>query len=377
MGCGDSSVTFIEQHQNTNTPEAGNLSRNHKSKPKHKGNRDVDQLSHVDHVTTKANSFQGESQLYIFENNGAVINMIIKGRSPTMRHVSRTHRVALEWLFDRINLDPKTHIKYVDTKKTQLADMLTKGNFTCDEWNHFLHLFNISNSSSASCPKTMSKRMYQEKREERIVAKSKPTLNLVSQAVASSSTAPSSSASNRPGILKASSQSFSLIASVGRLAAEESNYNDAASSSQVWQSDAKTNDSARRLASTGTNQNLGFQDREWRLAAKNSDIIDDDTEWPNNYSIFRAYVPHLEKVYSNLRQKLGRKPGDKMEYLDVNSLIWRMFMSVTLNAAVHLGKDYLENLHSAKNQPQQTVKRLFDVTNKLITDQKKKFKVFR
>ena len=24
-----------------------------------------------------------------------------------MRHVSRTHRVALEWLFDRINLDPK------------------------------------------------------------------------------------------------------------------------------------------------------------------------------------------------------------------------------------------------------------------------------
>ena len=24
-----------------------------------------------------------------------------------MRHVSRTHRVALDWLFDRINLDSK------------------------------------------------------------------------------------------------------------------------------------------------------------------------------------------------------------------------------------------------------------------------------
>ena len=33
--------------------------------------------------------------------------MIVKGRSPTMRLVSRTHRVALDWLFDRINLDPK------------------------------------------------------------------------------------------------------------------------------------------------------------------------------------------------------------------------------------------------------------------------------
>ena len=31
------------------------------------------------------------------ENNEAVIKMIIQGRSPTMRHVSRTHRVAL-WL---------------------------------------------------------------------------------------------------------------------------------------------------------------------------------------------------------------------------------------------------------------------------------------
>ena len=70
-------------------PAAGNCLRNHKSKPKQKGNRDVEQLSHVDHVTTNANSSQGESQLYVFENNEAVIKMIIKGRSPTMTHVSR------------------------------------------------------------------------------------------------------------------------------------------------------------------------------------------------------------------------------------------------------------------------------------------------
>ena len=61
-------------------------------------------------------------------------DMIIKGRSPTMRHVSRTHRVALDWLFERINLDPKIQIKLVDTKN-QLADMLTKGSFTRDEWD--------------------------------------------------------------------------------------------------------------------------------------------------------------------------------------------------------------------------------------------------
>ena len=37
----------------------------------------------------------------------AVIKMIIKGRSPTVRHESRTHRVGLDWLFERINLDRK------------------------------------------------------------------------------------------------------------------------------------------------------------------------------------------------------------------------------------------------------------------------------
>ena len=67
-----------------------------------------------------------------------------------MRHVSRTHRFALDWLFDRINLGPKIQIKHVDTKN-QLADMLTKGTLTRDEWNHLLRLFNILSLSMFSC----------------------------------------------------------------------------------------------------------------------------------------------------------------------------------------------------------------------------------
>ena len=72
--------------------------------------------------------------LYVFQDNEAVI---AKGGSPTMRHVSRTHRVAFDWLFDRINLDPKIQIKYIDTKN-QFADILMKGNVSRDEWNHLL-----------------------------------------------------------------------------------------------------------------------------------------------------------------------------------------------------------------------------------------------
>ena len=119
--------------------------------PTDKRRQKVDQLSDVDYVPTNTHSSQGESQLYILEDNEAAINVIFKGRSPTMRHVSRTHKVALDWLFDRIKFNKhKIQIKYVDTKN-QLADIPTKGSFTRDEWNHLLRLLNIMNFSMFSC----------------------------------------------------------------------------------------------------------------------------------------------------------------------------------------------------------------------------------
>ena len=78
----------------------------------------IDDSDNVDFISSNVNSSHQEALLYVFEDNEAVIKMIIKGRSPTMRHVSRTHRVALDWLLDRIILDPKIQIKYIDTKKT-------------------------------------------------------------------------------------------------------------------------------------------------------------------------------------------------------------------------------------------------------------------
>ena len=45
------------------------------------------------------------------------------------------------------------------------------------------------------------------------------------------------------------------------------------------------------------------------------------------------------------------------------------FLSVTLQAALHLGKDYTENLRSTKNQPKKSVRQLFQVTERLIIDQ--------
>ena len=236
-------------------------------------------LNNIDCVPSNVQFSHQEALLYVFEDNEAVIKMIIKGRSPTMRCVSRTHGVALDWVFDRINLDPKIQIKHVDTKN-QLGDILTKGNFTRDEWNNLLHLFNIGIFRSASCSETMSKRMQQGRGEARIVAKSKPTLNLVSHTAASSLTAPRSSASSRPEILRAPSQQDSnlLAESAGKPAAGGSNQNDAASSSQVWLTIAKMNERARKLAAPGTNQDPSCEERARKVAAENSDINDEDAK---------------------------------------------------------------------------------------------------
>ena len=111
--------------KNTKTPnpasgnrcETGHLSRN-TLKPRRKGNQDVEQLSLVDHISTNTHSFfSTQVSIVHFEDNEAVIKMIIKGRSPTMKHVSRTHRVALDWLLDRINVDSKIQIQCVDNKE--------------------------------------------------------------------------------------------------------------------------------------------------------------------------------------------------------------------------------------------------------------------
>ena len=143
----------------------------------HQSLKRINVMENIDSVPSNVQSSRHEALLYVFDDNEAVIKMIIKGRSPTMRHVSRTHRVALDWLFDRINLDSKIQIKYIDTKN-QLADIFTKGSFTRDEWNYLLSLFNNSHFSPTVYSAAMAKRSQQDSGEERVTAKSKPMMNL-------------------------------------------------------------------------------------------------------------------------------------------------------------------------------------------------------
>ena len=158
-----------------------------------------------------------------------------------MRRVSLSHRVALGWLFDGINLDPKMQINYIDNKH-QLADILTKGNFTRDECNNLLRVFNIRNLSSVccfetSCPTSVSKRLQEGTgQKERVMAKSKPMITVVSMTVGMSSTMPSSSASGIPGGDQGKKFIITIIiSSTERDLWQESRLQNMASSSQARQ----------------------------------------------------------------------------------------------------------------------------------------------
>ena len=138
-------------------------------------------MENIDSVPSNIQSSRQEALLYVFEDNEAVIKMIIKGRSPTMRHVSRelTELHLIGCLIELIWI-PRSKSN-TSTPKTNSLTFLTKGSFTRDEWNHLLCLFNIGHFSPTVCSAAMAKRSQQDSGEERVTAKSRPMMNLIAR----------------------------------------------------------------------------------------------------------------------------------------------------------------------------------------------------
>ena len=304
----------------------------------------INDLDNVDFISSNVNSSRREALLYVFEDDEAVIKMIIKGRSPTMRHVSRTHRVALDWLFDRINLDLQIQIKYIDTKK-QLADILAKGKFTRDEWNHLLCLLNISHFSSTNRSEVVSKRTQKDAGEERVTAKSKPMMNFVSRCSERNPDVLASTASKSPGKTRYESQ-LPLSSWTEQQPRTVRLVKDACSSSySEWNDDEKWSD-------------LLLMTMIWTLTpSQESDL-----------SLKSRSFLHRGK--DRVRKMFDQSSIDATQDSNKHYLIWGMFMSSTLQASVFMGKEYSEILRSIKNTGKNlTMKQMFDISEKLIVGQ--------
>ena len=316
--------------------------------------------------------------------------MIMKGRSPTMRHVSRTHRVALDWLFDRINLDPRMQIKYIDTKN-QLADILTKGNFTRDEWNHLLTLFIFSHFSSTACIAAMAKRAQQGSGEERVTAKSRPMMNLTARtpsfvsSSASSNPGRTSYGYQDPGKSVASDDRTGKLVEPSRPDYTQVDYG-RSWSSQEWKSGAAEHDRSGKpeITSWDMTQKVDLHREEYLLgrnahSARYGELVHERTGKP--VSVHRQEQAYLEnfvmgsdatefvkKVKDQVRNRQKRM-SSIAESCNEHSIIWRMFMATTLNAATFLGKNFSIFPSVVKNYESLFLKQMFAVTAQLVNNQ--------
>ena len=337
-----------------------------------------------------------------------------------MRHVSRTHRAALDWLFDRINLDSKFQIKYIDTKN-QLADILTKGNFTRDEWNHLLCLFNFSHFSSTVCSETMAKRLQQDSGEERVTAKSRPMMNLIARVLSNVS----SSTSVSPVKIRYGNQTpWSTIAEkeegsgrpdigIDRKKAFDHYYHeqfmesfssasyskwddDNAWSSQEWKTDTSMCDRSGQpvVTSWGTTRETrpGFSHEEThhdgtaqsvvnevqpRERSGRPDVDSQRGTGPLQFVIgndeaelelkveSRSFVNRVNDQVRKRQKRISNVTEDGEKH----SMIWRMFMTVTMDSAVFMGKNYLNNCQSIANTTDLTLKQMFDISTRLVSEQ--------
>ena len=77
----------------------------------------------------------------------------------------------------------------------------------------------------------------------------------------------------------------------------------------------------------------------------------------------RLVVAFLHRV-NRVRKRQKQSSMDATEDSEEHSVIWRMFMSSTLQASVFMVKNYSDNLHSIKNTEDLTMKQMVDISEK-------------
>ena len=250
---------------------------------------------------------------------------------PTWQYCLNSH---VWWMFVWQNLSgPPSSNQVCRHKNTSLQTCWQKWNFTRDEWNNHLHLFNINhfsllccsqNFGLTSCTKTMQEQRRTEQHRGIVKADDdEPGLHCLDKFFDCAE----SVALKSLEILEAPCRTD--WSNTGKPDAKEHNQ-DAALSSQGWQKDAVLDESTRRLVATEEDQkHLNYPEdsvsTRQLVASRNSETEGGDKAWPHNLQISTNYVLHMEKVSSIVRQRYGLSPTDQMQDLDVKTAVLCFF----------------------------------------------------
>ena len=274
------------------------------------------------------------------------------------------------------------------TPKNQLADNLTKGTFTRDEWNHLLCLFNISHFNSPVCSETMAKRSQHDSGEERVTAKSRPMMSLIARVPSHVSSSTSVSPGKRsygnqdPWSTIAEKEEGSGRPDIGTDRMKVSDYyyheqfmesfssasyskwdDDRAWSSQEWKTDTEMYERSGR-----PDESSWRPTREIRPGFSHEETHHDGTaQSVVNEVMPRHRLAELElsvesrpivnRVNDQVRKR-QKRISSVTEGGEKHSMIWGMFMTVTMESAVFMGKNYLNNCQSIVNTTELTLKQM-------------------
>ena len=76
----------------------------------------------------------------------------------------------------------------------------------------------------------------------------------------------------------------------------------------------------------------------------------------------------MKRVNDQVRKR-QKRISNVTEDGEKHSMIWRMFMTVTMESAVFMGKNYLNNGQSIANTTDLTLKKMFDISTRLVSEQ--------
>ena len=223
------------------------------------------------------------------------------------------------------------------------------------------------------------KRWHKERKKnqvQKVTAKSKPMMILVSRCNERSSDVLASTASESQEKTRHESQ-FLLCSwteqhlRTGRLVkdAYSSSYSEWNADKNWFFQERKTDE----LMEVRTGRLLNEQPP--CLFAQHTDrcIVDDgekDSDTVAESDMSSKSRSFLHRVNDRVRKMMDQSSKDVTQDSNKLSLLWWMFMSSTLQASVFMGKNFSENLHSIKyTRKDLTMKQMFDISEKLIVTQ--------
>ena len=102
------------------------------------------------------------------------------------------------------------------------------------------------------------------------------------------------------------------------------------------------------------------------------DIDSQEGAWPQQFVIGndgaeleRSFVNRVNDQVRKRQKRISNVAEDGEEH----SMIWGMFMAVTMESAVFMGKNYLNNCQSIVNTTDFRLKQMFDISTRMVSEQ--------